>query len=124
MKILVSLMFFLFFLYSCQNSLFLSKNNTNKYKVLEGNEIKHGFWIETDTSENIKITQYKLGKKHGKEVVFDVKTNSQTIGRYSNGKKEGLFRQYWNDGVLMWKYWYSKDSVKRYRIYRTYSPKF
>lgn len=122
MKILLSILL-LSSIYSCQ-CILIKKNNINRHKISENLPLKHGLWIETDSLDNVKVSKYKFGKKHGREISLNLKINSCTIGHYKNGMKDGIFKKYWDDGVLMWKYEYSNDTVKSYKIYRTYSPPF
>ena len=124
MKYLLGLGLACFLLFGCQSSLSLRSDKLNKYR-LEGTEkLKHGTWLELDSTGELSVAKFKLGEKHGKEVKIDNRTNFYTIGHYKNGLKHGVFKKYREDGKLMSKCRYRKDSLIDYRIYITYSPVF
>lgn len=107
---------------SCQKNILISANKINHYKDYNGKDLREGLWVVKDSLSQTIISKYKRGRKEGREISFDSLTHA--IGSYKKGLKDGWFKYYTNDGILMREYLYSKDTVKKYKIHRTYSPKF
>lgn len=122
LKILAITLFIGGTLGACQKSILISANKVNHYREYNGKNLREGVWVEEDSLSQTIIAKYNRGIKDGREISFDSLTYA--IGFYKKGLKDGWFKYYTNDGTLMSEYLYSKDTVEKYKIHRTYSPKF
>ena len=113
----IKYLFFIFLVYACQHkSNKLDINNDHlalvKGVMLYKEKPYSGILFSKTDTITTSIVAYKNGKKHGKEEKFFFDGNIAESRFYTNGKKSGTHRVWWNKNQLKSEYHF--DDIGNY----------
>ena len=78
-------------LFSCRS---ISSGFNSTYSKSDGQELKHGYWIESESDTTLLVVKYKYGIRHGEFIKFDQEGNLIVEGRMKGGLRHGPWIYY------------------------------
>lgn len=105
---------------SCYVIMYNQKRNKVSEGLLNKNRQNEGVWkyYHQDSPQPMSVETFKNGKLHGRVVVYYKNGKIASETHYNNGVKEGVFKKYSQDGIVLEEIPYKNNQFNGWVIYR------
>ncbi len=105
---------------SCYVVMYNQKGNKVSEGLLNKDKQNHGVWkyYHQNSPQSMSVETFNNGKLHGRVVVYYKNGKIASETHYEDGVKEGIFKKYSEDGIVLEEIPYKNNQFNGWVIYR------